>query len=83
MPAALFGRLSRGGDGARLELDLASPEELTHAVRVGVLDAVVLSKELVGLRDGGDLPPLHGLLEVRKGFFCDQFLAAALADPAL
>ena len=67
----------------RLELHLASPEELAHAVRVGVLDAMALSKELLGLRDGGDLPTLHGLLEVRKGFFADQFLAAALADPAL
>jgi hypothetical protein len=67
----------------RLELDLASPQELTHAVRVGVLDAVALAQELVGLRDGGDLPPLHSLLKLLEGFGSDQFLAATLADPAL
>ena len=41
---------------ARLELDLASPEELADAVGVSVLDAVSFSKELVGLADGCDLP---------------------------
>jgi hypothetical protein len=40
----------------RLELDLASPEELANAIGVPILDAVALSKELLGLRDGGDLP---------------------------
>jgi hypothetical protein len=67
----------------RFELDLASPEELADAVGVSVLDAVALSKEPVGLGDGCDLPPLHGLLQILEGFLGDQFLAAALAHPAL
>jgi hypothetical protein len=35
----------------RLFVHLASSEELAHAVRVSVLDAVTLSKELLGLRE--------------------------------
>src|SRR5829696_4965236 len=66
-----------------LELDLASPEELADAFGVRILDAVALSKELVGLRDGGDLPTLHGLLKLLEGFGRDQLLTASLADPAL
>ncbi len=34
---------------ARLGLDLAPPQELTNTVGVGVLDAVALAQELVGL----------------------------------
>jgi hypothetical protein len=41
---------------ARLELGLASPEELADAVGVGVLDAVALAQELVGVADRRDLP---------------------------
>jgi hypothetical protein len=68
---------------ARLELDLASPEELTYAVGVSVLDAVSFSKELVGLADGCDLPPLHGLLQILERLGRDQLLTTALAHPAL
>jgi hypothetical protein len=60
---------------------------LADAVRVSVLDAVAdavaLTQELVGLRYGGDLPPLHGLLKLLEGFGRDQLLTASLADPAL
>ena len=68
---------------ARLELDLAPPEELADAVGVSVLDAVALPKEAVGLGDGGDLPPLHGLLQILEGFLGNQFLATSLAHPAI
>jgi hypothetical protein len=68
---------------SRLELDLAASEELADAIGVGVLDAVALSKELVGLRDGGDLPTLHDLLQILEGLWRDQFLSATLMHPAL
>ena len=68
---------------ARLELDLASPEELADAVGVGVEDGVALSKEFIGLGYGGDLAALHGLLQILEGLFGDQLLlAASLAHPA-
>src|SRR5918996_1846601 len=50
---------------------------------MGVLDAMTLSKELVGLSDGGDLPRLHGLLEVLQSLGRDQLLATTLVHPAL
>jgi hypothetical protein len=56
---------------------------LADGVGVGVLDAMALAQELVGVADGGDLPPLHGLLQVLEGLGRDQFLAASLARPAL
>ena len=40
----------------RLELHLATPEELTDTIGMRVLYAMTLSKELVGLRDSGYLP---------------------------
>jgi len=67
----------------RLELDLASPEELADAIGMSVLDAVSLAQELLGVADGGDLPVLHGLLQILEGFGRDQFLTTALAHPAL
>jgi hypothetical protein len=68
---------------ARLELDFVPPEKLADAIGMGVLDAVTIAKELVGLADGGDLSPLHGLLEVLKRLGRDQFLATTLMYPAL
>jgi hypothetical protein len=56
---------------------------LTYAIRVSVLDAMTLSKELVGLRDGGDLSHLHGLLEVLQSLGRRQLLATTLMHPAL
>src|SRR5215208_506538 len=50
---------------------------------MSVLDAVTLSKELIGLRDGGDLPHLHGLLEVLQRLGRDQLLATTPMHPAL
>ena len=88
-PAKFFEGLLLFGVGllvagtSRLELDLAPSEELANAVGVRILDAVALSKELVGLRDRGDLPPLHGLLQVLEGLWRDQFLPATLMHPAL
>src|SRR5215218_5297955 len=66
----------------RLELDLAPPEKLSHAVGVGVLDASSLAQELVSLRDRGDLAPFHGFFELLEGFGCDQLPAATFVYPA-
>ena len=68
---------------ARLELDLASPEELADAVGVSVLDAVSFSKELVGLADGCDLPFFMASSKSSKASGRDQLLSAALAHPTL
>ena len=67
----------------RLELHLAAPQKLTHTIGVGVFDAVSFAQELVGLPDRGDLPLLHGLLQIFEGFVRDQLLAPTLAHPAL
>jgi hypothetical protein len=66
---------------SRLELHLASPEKLPHAVGVRVLDAA-FAQELVSLPDRGDLPLLHALFELFEGFGRDQLLAATLTHPA-
>ena len=50
---------------------------------MSVLDAMTLSKDLIGLRDGGDLPHLHGLLEVLQSLGRDQLLASTLMYSAL
>src|ERR671920_1565629 len=50
---------------------------------MGVEDAMTLSKELVGLSDGGDLSQLHALLEVLQSLGRDQLLATTLVHPAL
>ena len=55
----------------RLELHLASPEKLCHAVGMRILDAA-FSQELVSLPDRGDLPLLHGLFEFCPRFGCDR-----------
>jgi hypothetical protein len=60
-----------------------SSEELTDAIGMRVLDAMTLSKELIGLRDGGDLSLLHGLLEVLQSLGRDQLLATTLMYSAL
>jgi len=89
LPANFFKVLLLVGVGflvprtARFELDLASPQELADAVGVGVRDAMSLAQELIGLADRGDLPPLHDLLQILKGFGRDQLLTAALTHPAL
>src|SRR5215210_1198634 len=49
---------------------------------MSVLDAMTLSKELIGLPYGGDLPQLHGLLEVLQSLRRRQLLATALMHPA-
>src|SRR5215212_11089613 len=79
----LFGVGLLGARATCLELDLAASEELADAIGVRILDGVALSKELVGLRDRGDLPPLHGLLQILEGLWRDQFLPATLMHPAL
>jgi hypothetical protein len=66
---------------SRLELYLASSEELTDAVRMRVLDAS-LAQERVSLRDRGYLTPFHGLLEFFKGFGRNQLLATAFVYSA-
>ena len=66
---------------ARLELDLAAPEKLPHAVRMRVLDAA-FAQEPMSLRDRGYLSPFHGLLEFFKGFGGDQLLATAFVYSA-
>ena len=60
-----------------------SSEELTDAIGMSVLDAMTLAQELIGPRDGGDLPYLHGLLEVLQSLGRDQFLATTLMYSAL
>src|SRR5215203_1140537 len=50
---------------------------------MSVLDAVMLTQELIGLRNGGDLSRFHGLLEVLQSLFSDQLLATTLMHPAL
>ena len=77
----MSGLLVAGATG--LELDLVTPEKLADAIGMSVLDAVALAKEPVGVADGGDLSPLHRLLEILKRLWRDQFLAAALMYPAL
>jgi len=66
---------------SRLELDLAPPEKLSHTIGVRVLDAT-LAQELVSLRDGGYLSPLHGFLELLESFGRDQLLATAFVYSA-
>jgi hypothetical protein len=66
-----------------LQLDLVSSEELTDAIGMSVLDAMTLAQELIGLPYGGDLPHLHGLLEVLQSLGRDQFLATTLVYSAL
>ena len=66
---------------SRLELYLAAPEKLPHTIGVGVLDASI-AQEPMSLRDGGNLSPLHGLLEFFEGFGGDQLLATAFVYSA-
>jgi hypothetical protein len=66
---------------SRLELYLASSEELTDAVRVRVLDTS-LAQEPMSLRDRGYLTPFHGLLELLESFGRNQLLATAFVHPA-
>src|SRR3982750_4585994 len=46
-----------------------------------ILDTSLLQK-LIGLSNGGYLSPLHGLLELFKGFGRDQLLAATFVYSA-
>jgi hypothetical protein len=66
-----------------LQFDLVSSEELTDAISMSVLDAMMLSKELISLPYGGDLPHLHALLEVLQSLGRDQLLATTLMYSAL
>jgi hypothetical protein len=56
---------------------------LTDAIGMSVLDAMTLAQELISLPYGGDLPHLHGLLEVLQSLGRDQLLATTLMYSAL